>query len=570
MGGRCELRGWRYIAWAAWTLTATSATAQSGAPPVASFDYVAYSGTPDAESLTAGPSDFANPVLPGFQPDPSIVRVGDDYYLVNSTFSWFPGLPIYHSRDLVHWRQIGNAIDRPGQLTIGKVGVTRGLFAPAISYHGERFYIVNTCIDCGGNFIITADDPTGPWSDPQWLDFGGIDPSLFVDDDGRAWIAYNDAPPGPPEYDGHRALWLQQIDLAAMKMAPTRTLLVDKGVHAADKPVWAEGPHIYKVGRYYYLTAAEGGTADQHSQTIYRADKITGPYRPGPTNPILTQRDLPQDRPWPVQATGHADLVQIRDGSWWAVFLATRPYAGQQTNLGRETFLLPVQWKDGWPLILPSGSAIAPTGKRPALPAFAGDTLGEWRDEFDDARLALDWMMLRTPHGRAWWSLSNSKGALQLIARPVAAGSLDQPSFVGKRLRHHDSVYETRVTFSPAATGDRAGLLALTDENHFLFIGRERLAGGDAMVLRRRGAATEPTDGIIVKQVALGERAPRAIDLQVRLNREKAAVRWRAAGAADWQTLVTDVDASVLATVGAGLFTGAVVGPHTARTEAQP
>lgn len=570
MDGRCELRGWRYIAWAAWTLTATSAATQSGAPPVASFDYVAYSGTPDAESLTAGPGDFANPVLPGFQPDPSIVRVDDDYYLVNSTFSWFPGLPIYHSRDLIHWRQIGNAIDRPGRLTIGKVGVTRGLFAPAISHHGARFYIVNTCIDCGGNFIVTADDPAGPWSNPQWLDFGGIDPSLFVDDDGKAWIAYNDAPPGPPEYDGHRALWLQQIDLAAMKMAPTRTLLVDKGVHAADKPVWAEGPHIYKVGRYYYLTAAEGGTADQHSQTIYRADKITGPYRPGPTNPILTQRDLPDGRPWPVQATGHADFVQIRDGSWWAVFLATRPYAGQQTNLGRETFLLPVQWKDGWPLILPSGTAIAPTGKRPALPAFAGDTLGQWRDEFDGPRLALDWMMLRTPHGRAWWSLSNSKGALQLTARPVAAGSLDQPSFVGKRLRHHDAVFETRVTFAPTAPGDRAGLLALTDENHFLFFGRERLAGGDAIVLRRRGGATEPADGTIVKQIALRDKLPSAIDLQIHLNRNKAAFQWRAAGTAEWQTLATGIDASVLATVGAGLFTGAVVGPHAARAETQP
>lgn len=570
MGGRSELRGWRYIAWAAWILTATSAAAQSSAPPVASFDYVAYSGTPDAESATAGPGDFANPVLPGFQPDPSIVRVGDDYYLVNSTFSWFPGLPVYRSRDLVHWRQIGNAIDRPGQLAIGKVGVTRGLFAPAISHHGGRFYIVNTCIDCGGNFIVTADDPAGPWSDPKWLDFGGIDPSLFVDDDGKAWIAYNDAPPGPPEYDGHRALWLQQIDLAAMKMAPTRTLLVDKGVHAADKPVWAEGPHIYKVGRYYYLTAAEGGTADQHSQTIYRADKITGPYRPGPTNPILTQRDLPEGRPWPVQATGHADFVQIADGSWWAVFLATRPYAGQQTNLGRETFLLPVQWKNGWPLILPSGTAIAPTGKRPALPAFAGDTLNEWRDEFDDPRLALDWMMLRTPHGRAWWSLSNHRGALQLTALPVAAGSLEQPSFVGKRLRHHDAVFETRVTFSPTATGDRAGLLALTDENHFLFFGRERLAGRDAVVLRRRGAATEPAEGVIVKQVALGAKPPAAIDLQIRLNRDKAALQWRAAGATDWQTLAADADASVLATVGAGLFTGAVVGPHAARADAQP
>src|SRR3546814_101240 len=158
------------------------------------------------------------------------------YTTLFRSFSWFPGLPVYHSRDLVHWRQIGNAIDRPGQLTIGKVGVTRGLFAPAISHHGGRFYIVNTCIDCGGNFIVTADDPAGPWSDPKWLDFGGIDPSLFVDGDGKAWIAYNDAPPGPPEYDGHRALWLQQTDLPALNMSPTHTLLSDKDRPAPDTP----------------------------------------------------------------------------------------------------------------------------------------------------------------------------------------------------------------------------------------------------------------------------------------------------------------------------------------------
>lgn len=561
---------WRNIIWAAALMAAGPAVAQSGPLPVATFDHVAYSGTPDAESLNVASGDFANPVLPGFQPDPSIVRVRDDFYLVNSTFAWFPGLPVYHSRDLVHWRQIGNAIDRPEQLTIGGVGVTRGLFAPAISHHAGRFYIVNTCIDCGGNFIISADDPAGPWSDPHWLNFGGIDPSLFVDDDGRAWIAYNDAPPGPPEYDGHRALWLQQIDLAAMTMAPTRTLLVDKGVHPADQPVWAEGPHIYKVGRHYYLTAAEGGTADRHSQTVYRADKVTGPYVAGPNNPILTQRDLPAGRPWSVQATGHADFVQIADGSWWAVFLATRPYAGQQTNLGRETFLLPVTWQGGWPSILAPGAAIAPTAKRPALPAFTGDELDHWRDDFDAARLADDWLMLRTPQGAPWWDLSSRKGALQLTARPVAAGSLGQPSFVGKRLRHHEAVIETSLAFVPQAVGDRAGLLALTDENHFLFLGRERLADGDAIVLRARAGAAEPNEGMVIGKAPLGDRAPTAIELQIRLDRAKADLAWRTAGAGEWQPLAAGVDASILATVSAGLFTGAVIGPHAARAEDRP
>ncbi len=547
----------------------TSSAALAATQPIAAFEYVSYSGTPDAEHAQIAPDSFANPVLPGFQPDPSIVRRGDDYYLVNSTFSWFPGLPIYHSRDLVNWRQIGNAIDRPSQLNFGRNGTTRSLFAPAIHFANDTFYIVNTCIECGNNFIISAKDPAGPWSDPVFLDFGGIDPSLFVDDDGRAWISYNDAPPGEPEYEGHRALWLQEIDLKTMKMMPTRTLLRDKGVVYADKPIWAEGPHVYKIGDFYYLTAAEGGTADQHSQTIYRADKVTGPYLPGPKNPILTQRDLPEGRAWPVQATGHADFVQIPDGSWWAVFLATRPYAGQQTNLGRETFLLPVTWADGWPTMLPPGEAIAPTAKRPNLPQGTGDTLTHWRDEFDNDGLAMDWMMLRTPTGAAWWDASD-KGALTMMARPVPAGSLDQPSFIGKRLRHHDATFETRVAFTPQVAGDRAGLLALTDENHFYFYGLEQLTDGThALVIRRRGDAAQDGAGEIMAYQPFVGKAPSALDLKIHLVRGKVTFAWKADGIADWQVTAADMDSTVLATIGAGLFTGAVVGPHTARAEAK-
>ena len=558
--------GWRRLALAAWGLAACPIMAAAAGPPVAAFDYVRYAGVDDSLAKPLGPDEFANPVLPGFQPDPSIVRVGDDFYLVNSTFAWFPGLPVYHSRDLVHWRQVGNAIDRPDQVPIAHLGVTRGLFAPTISHHDGRYYILNTCIDCRGNFILTADDPAGPWSNPHWLDFGGIDPSLFVDDDGRAWIVYNDAPAGKAEYEGHRALWLQQVDLAAFRLVGPRRMLVDKGVIPADKPVWAEGPHIFKAGGHYYLSAAEGGTADQHSQTIYRADAVTGPYLPGPHNPILTQRDLPADRPWPIQATGHADMVQIADGSWWAVFLATRPYAGQQTSLGRETFLLPVNWQDGWPMILPPGVAIARTGTRPALPQFAGDVLDRWWDDFATPRLARDWLMLRTPTGSHWWDLSSRRGQLRLTARPVAAGSLDQPSFVGKRLRHPDATVETRVTFAPQAPGDRAGLLALIDENHFLFLGVETLADGHRhIVLRRRGVASEPEAGVIMSEQPLRLDKPVPIDLRVHIERKRADFAWRVAGKGQWIDLATNVDATVLASIGAGLFTGTVIGPHAAR-----
>jgi len=323
------------------------------AAPAARFDFVSYRALDPAPATP--PNSYRNPILPGFQPDPSIVRVGRDFYLVTSTFSWFPGLPIYHSTDLVNWRLTGHAIDRAGQLDFSGRRGNEALFAPAIEHHGGKFWIVNTCIDCGGNYVITSDKAEGPWSDPVWLDFGGIDPSLVFGEDGRAWIAYNDAPPGEPLYEGHRAIWLQEFDPVAMRMKPARTLLVNGGLALKDKPVWAEGPHIYRRDGWYYLMAAEGGTADRHSETIYRSRTIEGPYEAGPVNPILTQRAMALNRPDRVEATGHADLVRLDDGSWWGVFLATRPFAGQSTLLGRETFLLPVRWIDGWPRFLDPG-----------------------------------------------------------------------------------------------------------------------------------------------------------------------------------------------------------------------
>ncbi len=358
------------------------------AQPVAHVAEVEYRAAPQAP---AGPDEFRNPVLPGFQPDPSLVKVGADFYLVNSTFAWFPGIPIYHSPDLVSWRQIGNAIDRPGQFSFKGLRTNQAIFAPAISHYGGKFRILDTCVECGGNFMIVADRPEGPWSNPVWLDFEGIDPSLFVDEDGTAWVLNNGAPQREPRYEGHRAIWIQQIDLATGKMLGPRKVLVDGGVHPADKPIWAEGPHIFHHDGWYYLTAAEGGTAEDHSQTIYRSRRPDGPYEAGPINPILTQRDLPADRPQRVEATGHADFVQLDNGDWWAVFLGTVPFAGQSTLLGRETFLLPVTWNDGWPVILPKGAPVPFALKRPALPPDGPVDWTRWRDTFAGPALA--------PHG---------------------------------------------------------------------------------------------------------------------------------------------------------------------------
>lgn len=532
-------------------LALLGATAVEAEDNVAAFDWLAYEG--EEATTPVPPGHYRNPVLPGFHPDPSIVRVGRDFYAVTSTFSWFPGLPILHSTDLVNWRLIGNAIDRPGQLDFSGIGTNRGLFAPAITHHEGRFWIVNTCIECGGNFVITADDPAGPWSDPVWLDFGGIDPSLFFDADGRAWIVYNDAPPGEPEYEGHRALWLQQFDPVAMRVRPERTLLVDKGVDPAAKPIWAEGPHIYRIGDWYYLLTAEGGTADQHSQTIYRSRAVTGPYLPGPFNPILTQRDLPPGRPDRIEATGHADIVQLEDGSWWGVFLATRPFAGQSTLLGRETFLLPVTWVDGWPRFLDRQQPVPLVAKAPALPASTGAQWDSWREEFA-APLSNEWLALRTPGGASQWQVEG--GALHLTAGSAAAGSLGRPAFTGRRLRHHKAEFTTRLAFTPERRGDFAGLLAFMDETHFLAAGKEQ----GRIVVRLRTSASDWAGGREVAAAPLASDGP--VELKLALDGGSARVFWRPAGEGAWQPVGGAINVEPLASVHAGLFTGLVVGPY--------
>lgn len=530
---------------------AATGSAAAAQDVTATFDWFAYETTEAEAPLPAG--QYRNPVIPGFHPDPSIVRVGRDFYAVNSTFSWFPGLPILHSTDLVNWRIIGNAIDRPGQLDFSGLGTNRGLFAPAITHHDGRFWIVNTCIECGGNFVITAENAAGPWSDPVWLDFGGIDPSLYFEADGTAWIVYNDAPPGEPEYEGHRALWLQQFDPVAMKVLPKRTLLVDKGVDPATKPIWAEGPHIYKVGAWYYLLTAEGGTADQHSQTIYRSRALQGPYVPGPMNPILTQRDLPADRPDRIEATGHADLVQLDDGSWWGVFLATRPFAGQSTLMGRETFLLPLTWQDGWPRFLDKGAAVPLQRAAPKLPASPPSQWAQWREEFLSP-LSEEWIGLRTPGPVPQWQVTD--GALHMAAGSAPAGSLGRPAFVGRRLRDHKAEFTTRLAFTPERRGDFAGLLAFMDESHFLAAGKEQ----GRMVVRLRTSAQQGTSGEIVAETPLETQAP--LELKLALNGGTAAVFYRAEGSNVWQQVGGSINVEPLASVHAGLFTGLVVGPY--------
>ena len=531
------------------------------APPKAIFDWVEYRGL---EGDKPPPGQYRNPILPGFHPDPSIVRAGNDFYVVNSSFGFFPGLPVLHSRDLVNWRQIGNALDREDQIDLAGVGSQRGIFAPAISFHKGMFYIVTTCVDCGGNFIISARRPEGPWSKPVWLDFEGIDPSLFVDRDGRGWIVNNGEPEGKPAYEGHRAIWIQEFDLAAKKMVGPRKVLVNGGVDFSAKPIWIEGPHIFRKDGWYYMTAAEGGTAADHSQTIFRSRKVTGPYIPGPANPILTQRDLPPNRPFPVTATGHAGLVPLNNGRWASVFLGNRPYEGWLTNLGRETFLLPVQWKNGWPEILPKGVPV-PLEHPMLLPAKG--TQPDWsfrRDDFDAATLSPDWLSLRARRADQI-SLTENPGALTLAARAETAAGLGYPSFAGLRQRHHRMSYSTRLRFSPEMAGDRAGLMAFSDEAHHYFFGIERLDSGTHLVVRLRSNSDDPVDGKLLAKSEPIAADRELVTLKIIANGPEYAFHYQLGEEAE-RLVLNKADGRVLATEYAGLlFTGTVIGPYAAR-----
>lgn len=518
------------------------------------FERFAYEGR-SQETARPGPGEYRNPVLSGYYPDPSITRVGEDYYLINSSFAHFPGIPVFHSRDLVSWTQIGNAIDRPGQLSFDGLTVSRGVFAPDISYHDGLFYIVNTCVDCGGNFVITAKHARGPWSDPVWFKFEGIDPSIFWEGD-TAYIVNNGAPDEPPRYDGHRAIWVQQFDYKQLRMVGERTQIVNGGVDISKRPSWIEGPHLIKRGAYYYLIAAEGGTGDQHSQVVFRSKSVRGPFVPYARNPILSQRDLDPNRSHPVTSAGHAKFVQTQNGEWWATFLATRPYGPDLYNIGRETFLLPVSWVDEWPMILAPGKRIPLVASRPTLPEqprpaqpMNGDF--SYVEEFDGDRLSLAWVGIRTPRQPVY---DLKDGALVLQPSAALGDVQGVPAFIGRRQQHHIATVSTTLSYRPGKDGDRAGLAAIQNDDAWLFFGVTRIDGKPVVAAFARQNSGQ--EALIASAPFSGE----AVTLTLRANGGAMSLEYGAGG--NTETLKSGLDVSFLSTRKAGGFVGTVIGPY--------
>lgn len=403
---------------------------------------------------------FTNPILPGFYPDPSICRVEEDYYLVTSTFVYFPGIPVFHSKDLVHWEQIAHVLDRPSQLDLDDLGHSRGIFAPTIRYYNGIFYVITTNVDKGDNFIVTATNPAGPWSEPAWLaNAPGIDPSLFFDIDGKAYYVGTRPVSEGPKYFGNWEVWLQEIDLKKMSLTGEVFSLWRGALRDA---IWPEGPHLYYKDNWYYLMISEGGTDYHHAITIARSKAITGPYKGNPGNPILTHRHL--GRKYPIQNVGHGDLVETPNGEWWMVALGSRPYGGYFRNLGRETFLVPVIWEDGWPVVSPGNGRLELTYPKPSLPACSVQVL-PGRDDFNTDKLLLNWIFLRTPRDR-FWSLKDRPGYLRLKLRPEMMTEEKNPSFVGRRQQHIHFIAKTVMEFKPLTENETAGMVLIQNNQY--------------------------------------------------------------------------------------------------------
>src|SRR5574344_211144 len=414
---------------------------------------------------------YNNPVIPGFHPDPSVCRVGDDYYLVNSSFGYFPGVPLFHSKDLVNWEQIGNCLSRPSQINISKASTWGGIYAPTIRYDNGMFYMITTNVSDKGNFIVHTKDPRGEWSDPVWIKQKGIDPSLFFEN-GNCYLVSN------PD----NGIYLCQINpMTGEQLSESKLIWNGTGGR------YPEGPHIYKKDDWYYLMISEGGTEYGHKLTIARSRAIDGPYLGNPSNPILTHINQ-NAQSNPIQGTGHGDIVEADDGSFWMVCLAFRPQSGSNHIIGRETYLAPVRWdKNAWPVVNGDGTINLHMDVH-TLPQHPFDKKPP-RTSFYSGNLGPEWIYLLNPKQDNYIFKSQR---LHLKATPTALDSNESPTFVGRRQEHIDFTAATTVSLCKGIFNDEAGITVyMCNDSHYDIFIREEKDLHKSVVLRYRlGAMT--------------------------------------------------------------------------------
>lgn len=413
-----------------------------------------------------------NPILPGFYPDPSICRVGDDFYMICSSFEMYPGIPVFHSKDLANWEQLGYAMTKENGFHVEANVVAGGVMAPTIRYFDGVYYIINANFGDKGNFIVTATDPAGPWSEPYWLDdVPGIDASLFFDDDKKAYVIGTGNVVARADGTMDRGIWICGFDVKTMKTVGEPKAIWDSALRVATSP---EAPHIYKVDGYYYLVIAEGGTEHYHAVTVARSKELFGWYEGNPANPVMTHRQFGFN--YPVDNIGHADLVETPDGNWYAVMLGSRIIDGQHKNLGRETYICPVIWERGWPVFSPESGKV--DWEYPADPQLPWTPYSPQpsRDDFDGARLNLVWNFWGTPYGD-FYKLSDSHLTLRCFKRTMSdplkplfgqeknTDPENTVSFVGRRQTDISFDAFCEMAFLPKDK-EAAGLIIMQASNH--------------------------------------------------------------------------------------------------------
>ena len=479
---------------------------------------------------------YQNPVIPGFHPDPSVCRVGNDFYLVNSSFQYFPGVPLFHSTDLIHWEQIGNCLTRPSQVELSKASFSGGIYAPTIRYNDGTFYMITTNVTGKGNFLVHTTDPRGQWSEPVWLEQGGIDPSLYFED-GKCYLVSN------PD----NCIHLCEIDpMTGKQLTSSRRIWTGTGGR------YPEGPHIYKKDGWYYLLISEGGTEYGHKITIARSKFIDGPYTGNPANPILTHINMNAQLN-PIQGTGHADLIQAPDGSWWMIFLAFRTQNGQHHVLGRETFLAPVRWDEGaWPVVNGDGTVDLQMNV-PTLPQQKVEA-APVRTDFGN--MGPQWVYIRNPKADNYQAKS---GKLTLKASPVSLDMTEgSPTFIARRQEHMNFTATTSVSLKQASANDEAGLsVYMYEKAHYDLFIKQNADGKQSLVLRYR----------------LGEL--NHIEKEIPLNKTK--VQLRVKGSSDFYSFeyatdgknfksIAKIDARYLSSETNGGFTGVMLGMYAVAT----
>ncbi len=537
--------------------------------PVACFDYFNYKGNDDFYKQNPLPSadSYYNPILPGWYSDPSICRNGEDYFMVTSTFAYFPGVPIFHSRDLVNWEQIGHVLDRTSQLKLDGQRTSQGIFAPAISYNpgNQTYYMITTNVGAG-NFFVKTKDPYTSWSDPVMLPMvHGIDPSFFFDDNGKAYIVNNDEPEEGSTYDGHRAIRIREFDVETEKTVGPEKVLVDGGIHPEEKPIWIEGPHMYKINGKYFLMAAEGGTGPQHSEVILRGDEPMGKFVAYKGNPILTQRQLDIHRPNPVTCAGHADLVQDQKGNWWSVFLACRPINGEYENLGRETFLVPVRWSDdGFPYITKDNELVPLIDQKEGITRNPNVTFGNFEkdDDFNATTLGLEWMTLRKP-ATDLYSLTEKKGKLTLQIADVSASERKVPAFVCRRIQHHKFEASTRLKLETSNPDEKAGILIYKDEWHQYFLAAD--CDGKNVNVSLQKISKDSVE-VLAQSTFVNKKHEAKLKVE---SQGTSFDFYFAAPENDWELLTKDIDAYYLSTANSFGFTGTTIGMYATRQQAK-